>query len=273
MRWKSHVRFGGQAREKGEQECSYRPLVPSLLDDQGAGRGPPPGLEPGPTQRRSRPRLPPQAHPLLALEEPREPDRQAAPQAGLGGAAQPAALPGPPPQRAPRAPRSARRPGGPRCPPPACRSRSAKLWAARTLRRRRGWEQPRQRRTDRHCQTVRARQARRNGARTEKPAVKPPQAFNQLQPGGYGLGSHARALEKFGQRLRHGAKMGLCGGHEESLRRTGGKAAGKSWAPTPPTGRVTNVGTSTGPPARRLARSMKGRIVVIQELGGGAESP
>jgi hypothetical protein len=41
-----------------------------------------------------------------------------------------------------------------------------------------------------HCQTVRVRQARREGVR-EKPVCKAPQSAHQLKSGGYGLGCGA----------------------------------------------------------------------------------
>jgi len=47
--------------------------------------------------------------------------------------------------------------------------------------------------TCRHCQTVRARQARREGVR-EEPVAKPRRRANRLQPGGYGPGCSAWPL-------------------------------------------------------------------------------
>jgi hypothetical protein len=46
--------------------------------------------------------------------------------------------------------------------------------------------------TGRDCQTAWVRQARWEGARMQEPVVEPPQAMNQLKPGGYGLGGSAR---------------------------------------------------------------------------------
>ncbi len=61
--------------------------------------------------------------------------------------------------------------------------------------------------TGRHLQTARARQARRDGTRLQKPVVEPPQGQNRLAPGGHGPARSARPATA--GRLRnplHGAR-------------------------------------------------------------------
>src|SRR5437879_2272015 len=67
--------------------------------------------------------------------------------------------------------------------------------------------------TDRHLQTARARQARRDGTRVQKPVVKPPQGQNRLEPGGHGPVSSARLA--VARRLRSSLYGAGPGGHEE----------------------------------------------------------
>jgi hypothetical protein len=90
----------------------------------------------------------------------------------------------------------------------------------------------------------------------QKPAVKPPQALNQLQPGGYGLGSGARMIESSDQRLSGRSKMGRPGGHEESLRRTRGEAAGEKLGSYPANRSRVERGNLCG--AARLPTSQVG---------------
>ena len=57
-------------------------------------------------------------------------------------------------------------------------------------------------------------------------------------------------------------QVGRWGGHEESLRRTRGEAAGDSWAPHPSIGQWVNVGTIPDRPPLRPAWAAAGRLVV-----------
>ena len=86
-----------------------------------------------------------------------------------------------------------------------------------------------------YCQTVRVRQARREGVR-EKPVCKAPQATHQLKSGGYGLGCGAHRPARAGRELLR---------RVDSLRREATVKAcgvvvampqGQSWAPTPSIG-------------------------------------
>ncbi|HVC76281.1 MAG TPA: ISL3 family transposase [Candidatus Micrarchaeaceae archaeon] len=125
--------------------------------------------------------------------------------------------------------------------------------------------------TDRHCQTVRVRQARRIGVRTEKPAVKPPKALNQLQPGGYGLGSGARLTESSGRRLLVRSKLDRPGGHEESLRRTRGEAAGEKLGSHPANRSRDERGNLRGaalPPTRQVGEGQDRRRPMAPRRGG-----
>ena|SRR5205807_9825220 len=91
--------------------------------------------------------------------------------------------------------------------------------------------------TERHCQTVRVRQARREGVRVQEPVVEPPQAMNQLEPGGYGLGSSAHRLLWLKEEVT--PHPVLCSGTEATRKACGvlvARLQGNSWTPTPPTG-------------------------------------
>jgi hypothetical protein len=107
--------------------------------------------------------------------------------------------------------------------------------------------------TGRHLQTARARQARRDGTRVQKPVVEPPQGQNRLEPGGHGPERSARPA--MARRLRsslHGAGLG---GHEEGLRRTHGDAAGEKLGASPVERSAVNVGTipiSPSPPPSQV---------------------
>jgi len=67
--------------------------------------------------------------------------------------------------------------------------------------------------------------------------VEPPQVSNQLQSGGYGLGCNVRiAMSAYAMRLVAVSLCIPCRGCRESLRRTGSKLQGNSWAPRSSTG-------------------------------------
>jgi hypothetical protein len=120
-----------------------------------------------------------------------------------------------------------------------------------------------------HCQTVRVRQARREGVR-EKPACKASQSAHQLKSGGYGLGCGAHRPAGAGRELLAGA---------DSLRREATVNAhgvvvamplGQSWAPTPPIGCVVNVGTVRCRPRRaQPARERAGALSAVDTGRGG----
>jgi len=120
--------------------------------------------------------------------------------------------------------------------------------------------------TFRHCQTGRARQARRTGARVQEPVVEPPQVERRLEPGGYGPVSSAHP--------GHGRRRGGCGrgdfgsvlglaGSEATVKVCGvvvARLQGKSWAPIPSSGHVVNVGTILGSPSLPATRAGGGQI-------------
>jgi hypothetical protein len=133
--------------------------------------------------------------------------------------------------------------------------------------------------TSRHCQTGRARQARRTGARVQEPVVEPPQVERRLQPGGFGPVSSAH-LDRGG---RHGGRgrgdfesvLGLAGS-EATVKVCGvvvARLQGKSWAPIPSNDRVVNVGTIPGspsPPASRAGGGQTHRRSMTSGWGGAA---
>jgi hypothetical protein len=88
--------------------------------------------------------------------------------------------------------------------------------------------------TGRHCQTVRVRQARREGVRVQKPVVEPPQVKNRLQSGGYGSDSSARPNVSSGDSVACVCQV------KEATRKACGvlvaRLQGISWAPHPSTG-------------------------------------
>ncbi len=117
-----------------------------------------------------------------------------------------------------------------------------------------------------YCQTVRVRLARREGVR-EKPVCKAPQSAHQLKSGGYGLGCGAHRPAGAGRELLAGA---------DSLRREATVKAhgvvvamplGQSWMPTPPIGRVVNVGTVRCRP--RLVQPARERAGALSAVGTG----
>ena len=96
-----------------------------------------------------------------------------------------------------------------------------------------------------YCQTVRVRQARREGVRVQKPVVEPPQVQNRLQSGGYGPDRNARPDRGDSEAVQ----LGRWGGHRESLRRTGGEVAGEKLGASPVERLSVNVGTVLWPPS------------------------
>jgi hypothetical protein len=123
--------------------------------------------------------------------------------------------------------------------------------------------------TGRYCQTVRVRQARREGA------ARANQWSNPLKRGS---GSN---LADVGRDAVHAGAGGLAtpwpvfrgwrGGHEEGLRRTHGEAAGEKLGAVPVDRSAMNVGTILGLPAsggqarcRLLALGWGGAFVVVR---------
>ena len=157
--------------------------------------------------------------------------------------------------------------------PPACRSRLVKLGAARPWSAGEGGSSPDNAGTGRHCQTARARQARRKvDVRNQR--CKAPQGKNRLQPGGYGPGCGARP------RPRATLTPVVNAGQEATGKACGipvARPLGHSWPPPPSTDRSTNVGTAQvlpSPPAgpagggqvrcRLLAPGWGGAAVVVR---------
>jgi len=135
--------------------------------------------------------------------------------------------------------------------------------------------------TSRHYQTIRVRQARREGVRKQKPVVEPPQVQNRLQPGGYGPDCSARVRANTARPTPSPVKRVGKEAFGESLRRTHGEAAGEKLGASPVERSPVNVGTTSGSPsppinligdgqARRqpIALGWGGVLVVV----GGQES-
>ncbi len=129
-----------------------------------------------------------------------------------------------------------------------------------------------------YCQTGRARQARRTGARVQEPVVEPSQVERRLQPGGYGPVSSAH-LDRVGDpgvgRGDFGSVLGLAGS-EATVKVCGvvvARLQGKSWAPIPSNDHVVNVGTTSGspsPPASRAGGGQTHRRSRAPGWGGAA---
>ena len=105
--------------------------------------------------------------------------------------------------------------------------------------------------------------ARREGVR-EEPACKASQEIHRLQPGGYGPECGARPSPVVGGRVT--PVPGEVAGREVTRKACGVLVAmpqGQSWAPTPSTGDVVNVGSVPGWSRRPgQSRSGAGRFVV-----------
>ena len=129
-----------------------------------------------------------------------------------------------------------------------------------------------------YCQTGRARQARRTGARVQKPVVEPPQVERRLEPGGCGPVSSAH-LEHVGDpdvgRGDFGSVLGLAGS-EATVKVCGvvvARLQGKSWAPIPSNDYVVNVGTiprSPSPSASGAGGGQTHRRLMTWGWGGAA---
>jgi hypothetical protein len=112
-----------------------------------------------------------------------------------------------------------------------------------------------------YCQTVRVRQARREGVR-EKPACKAPQSAHQLKSGGYGLGCGAHRSADAGRELLAGADSLSAGGHGECPRRSRGDAAGAELGADPADRWCGERGNRPVSPSSRAASAGTGRRVV-----------
>src|SRR5690349_15159683 len=127
-----------------------------------------------------------------------------------------------------------------------------------------------------YCQTGRARQARRTGARVQEPVVEPPEVERRLQPGGYGPVSSAH-LDHVGDpgdgRGDFGSVLGLAGS-KATVKVCGvvvARLQGKSWAPIPSSGHVVNVGTtprSPYPPGIQVGDGQTHRRSMTSRWGG-----
>jgi hypothetical protein len=107
-----------------------------------------------------------------------------------------------------------------------------------------------------HCQTGRARQARRRGVRVQEPVVEPPQERGRLEPGGCGPDSSARPSRWATPTV---GREGRRGGHGECLRRNRGEAAGEELGADPVERLVVNVGTATRSPSRSVSQADRGK--------------
>ena len=186
-------------------------------------------------------------------------------------------LPGPqlrrlaPPRGAPRG--AVGSSGGERPLPPPCRSRAVEAGGSLTRETPgRVASSPDNDGTGRHCQTVRARQARRDGVR-EEPALNASQGCHQLQPGGCGLGRGAHRAAA-GCRVTPGPVN--VAGREATPKVCGvgvARPQGHSRAPRPSIDLVANVGTARTPPAPLAGQVGGGQVrrpLVAPGRGGAA---
>jgi hypothetical protein len=102
--------------------------------------------------------------------------------------------------------------------------------------------------TGRHCQTARARQARREGVTRCEPVVEPPQAIAPAPTWRIRAGQQRTPTQRLGGRLRGRCSVRWSGGHEEGLRRTRGEAAGEQLGTTSADWCMVNAGTLSGSP-------------------------
>ena len=169
-----------------------------------------------------------------------------------------------------RAPRGAIQPGGDeRTPPPVCRSRPVKLGAAEPWRRRGTWEQPRQRRDG---------PALPDGSGPASKARRWNESEPVAKPRNLSAGSNLVDMGRFAvhARRRRATPTSACirrpRGHEESLRRTHGDAAGAQLATSLTDRSVVNVGTVLALPSpppgggqarRRLLAPGRGGVLVV----------
>jgi putative transposase len=163
-------------------------------------------------------------------------------------------------------------------PPAACRSRPLKLEAARPWRRRRRWEQPRRRRNGSALPDGPGPASKTERCNTYEPVVEPPQARDTgSNLADLGRTAADREPEVTGRADWHRQDSCRRRGHEESLRRTRGWAAGEKLGTNPVDRSAVNVGTTSGLPfpptsqvgggqARRqlLAPRWDGVLVVVR---------
>jgi len=114
--------------------------------------------------------------------------------------------------------------------------------------------------TGRHCQTIRVRQARRNGASRSEPVVEPPQAGNT----GSNLADLGRAAVGQSSELpaTGSGRVGYLPGRRPSRKPAAyrwQRLQGKSWAPPPSIGREVNVGTIRRLPSRATSLVARGQ--------------
>jgi hypothetical protein len=134
-------------------------------------------------------------------------------------------------------------------PPPACRSRPVGAGGSLILEAQgRVGSSPDNDETGRHCQTARARQARREGATRREPVVEPPQAIAPAPTWRIRAGQQRTHTQRLGGRLRGRCSVRWSGGHEEGLRRTRGEAAGEQLGTTSADRCMVNAGTRSGSP-------------------------
>ena len=125
--------------------------------------------------------------------------------------------------------------------------------------------------TDQHLQMVWVRQARRKGATKVNQWLNPLKRLPRLQTVGCGPDSSARRLGNETATPKSEYR-GRRGGHEESLRRTRGEAAGEELGTNPVDRCMVNVGTTSGSPNPSHNRCVGGqarcRLRVLRWDGG-----
>jgi len=90
--------------------------------------------------------------------------------------------------------------------------------------------------------------------------VEPPQAWNQLKPGGYGLGNSARHFRLFDETATSYPQANWQDeGYGEGLRRTRGEAVGEKLGTAPVNRHTLNMGTVSAPPSLPFCLSDKGQ--------------
>lgn len=126
--------------------------------------------------------------------------------------------------------------------------------------------------TGRHCQTARARQARREGVATSEPVVEPPQAWNRLQTWWIWAGQQRAPTWTYEESDSVAVIDADGGGHGEGLRRTRGKAAGEELGTAPVDRCMVNMGTIPRPPShsRRMREDGQARRRPMATGWGGA---
>ena len=92
----------------------------------------------------------------------------------------------------------------------------------------------------------------------QEPVVEPPQVQNRLEPGGCGPDRSARPSEVCSGDSVAG-ELGRRGGHDESLRRSRGDAAGEKLGASPVERSAVNVGTVLGLPYLSVGQAAGGQ--------------